>query len=259
MIRLSKAFVPFSQKERDRQLIAETALQPSFVFCFHFEVRDRNKLPRFFFFFRGAAADTTVLSGVFMKLLEERIRRDGKVCEGNILRVDSFLNHQIDPRLMRQLADEFRRLFADQKIDKVLTVEASGIAIAIMVAAAFEVPLVFAKKAKSKNIDNDNVYSADVVSFTHGTVNKVIISKEFLHAGERVLLIDDFLANGQAMLGLMDVAAQAGAEVAGIGIMVEKSYQKGRALLEDKGVRVESLARVASMDAETGVHFVGEV
>ncbi len=193
-----------------------------------------------------------------MKLLEDRIRRDGKVCEGNILRVDSFLNHQIDPALMQALAEEFHRLYGDRKIDKVLTVEASGIAIAIMVALSFGVPLVFAKKAKSKNIDNENVYSADVVSFTHGTVNKVIISKEFLHAGENVLLIDDFLANGQAMLGLMDVVAQAGATVAGIGIMVEKSYQKGRALLEERGVRVESLARVASMDAETGIRFVGE-
>lgn len=192
-----------------------------------------------------------------MELLEKRIREEGRVLPGEILKVDSFLNHQIDVRLMDRLADEFCRLFSDGPIDRVLTVEASGIASATLVALKLGVPLVFAKKSKTKNLDG-SVYSADVYSYTHGVMNQVVVSKSYLKAGERVLLIDDFLANGQASLGLASLVEQAGGTVAGIGILVEKSYQEGRALLEAKGYRVESLARVAAMDDFGGIRFVGE-
>lgn len=156
---------------------------------------------------------------------------------------------------MKELAKEFKRLFDGEKIDRVLTVEASGIAAAVFVALEFDVPLVFAKKAKTKNIDPANVYVADVYSYTHGITNQIVISRDFLKAGERVLLIDDFLANGKAMLGLTDIVRQAGAEVVGIGVLVEKAYQRGEAELKERGYRVEALAKVASMDPETGIVF----
>lgn len=192
-----------------------------------------------------------------MKLLEDRIRQDGIVAAGDILRVDSFLNHQIDIGLMDVLAGEFYRLFYGNRIDKVVTVEASGIAVAAFTARKFNVPLVFAKKAKTLNISSD-YYVADCYSYTHAIAGKVMISKNYLNEGEHVLIIDDFLANGQATLSLLNLCEQAGAIPVGVGIMVEKSYQPGRGYLEEKGIRVESLARVASMDPETGVHFVGE-
>ncbi|MBQ4333638.1 MAG: xanthine phosphoribosyltransferase [Clostridia bacterium] len=191
-----------------------------------------------------------------MQLLEDRIRRDGKIAPGDVLRVDSFINHQMDIQLMSRLAEEFRRRFADTPVDKVLTIEASGIAIAALVAQQFGVPLVFAKKSKTSNIP-DTVYSCPVRSYTHGNVNTILVSRDYLHAGERVLLIDDFLAHGEALRGLIDVVEQAGGTVVGAGILVEKAYQPGGADIRARGVRVESLARVASMDADAGtVEFI---
>lgn len=189
-----------------------------------------------------------------MQLLEDRIRRDGKVAPGNVLRVDSFINHQMDIALMEQLAQEFRRRFSGVRVDKVLTVEASGIAIATLVAQAFGVPLVFAKKAKTANLPDD-VYAATVRSYTHGNVNQVIVSKEFLHSGEHVLLIDDFLAHGEALQGLIDLVSQAGGTVAGAGILIEKAFQDGGQRIRSQGVQVESLARVQSMSDDGEITF----
>lgn len=190
-----------------------------------------------------------------MKLLEERIQKEGRVLPGDILKIDSFLNHQIDVVLMDQLAEEFYHRFACERVDKVLTLEASGIASATLTALKFKVPMVFAKKSKTSNIDDD-LYSAQAYSYTHARTNTIVVSKAFLKAGERILIVDDFLANGQASLALASLVEQAGATVAGIGILVEKAHQAGRGLLEEKGYRVESLARVASMDPETGITFV---
>ena len=189
-----------------------------------------------------------------MELLQQRILADGKVKPGGILKVDSFLNHQLDPELFYDMAQEFKRLFAGERIDKVLTVEASGIALAIMTGYVFGCKAVFAKKSKSKNI-SDDVYSAEVVSFTHGNTNTVILSKEYLHPGERVLIVDDFLATGAALVGLRALIEQAGAVLVGAGIAVEKVFQGGGDALRAQGVRVESLARIASM-SDDGLTFV---
>ena len=189
-----------------------------------------------------------------MKLLEQRILEDGKVLPGGILKVDSFLNHQLDPALMYEMALEFKRLFGDKGVNKVLTIEASGIAIAIMVGYVFGCPVVFAKKSKTKNI-SDNVYSVEVESFTHGNTNTVVVSKEYLNSGDRVLIIDDFLATGAALVGLKALVGQAGGTVVGAGIAVEKVFQGGGALLEKNGVHVESLARIASM-SDHSLEFV---
>lgn len=192
-----------------------------------------------------------------MKLLEDRIRKEGRVLPGDILKIDSFLNHQIDVLLMDQLADEFHTRFGNTPVDKVLTLEASGIASATLTALKFGVPMVFAKKSKTSNIDDD-LYSAQAYSYTHARTNTIVVSRAFLKPGEHVLIVDDFLANGQASLALASLVEQAGATVAGIGILVEKAHQAGRGLLEEKGYRVESLARVAAMDPETGVTFCGD-
>ena len=186
-----------------------------------------------------------------MNFLEERILRDGVVKPGNVLKVDSFLNHQMDIDLLEQIGQEFHRRFADQKITKVLTIESSGIAIAYPVAKAFNVPMVFAKKAKSLNLDGE-MYTAEVQSFTHGKVNRVIVSKKFLSPEDRVLIIDDFLANGCALQGLISIVDSAGAEVVGLGIAIEKGFQDGGWRIRNLGYRLESLAIVESMDAETG-------
>lgn len=186
-----------------------------------------------------------------MKLLEERIRRDGVVKEGNILKVDSFLNHQMDIELFNEMGKEWARLFADRPINKILTVEASGIGIACVAAQHFHAPVVFAKKAKSLNIDGE-VYKTEIESFTHKRVYNVIVSQKFLGPEDHVLIIDDFLANGCALEGLLDIAAKAGATVEGIGIAVEKGFQDGGARIRSKGVRLESLAIVDGMDAATG-------
>ena len=186
-----------------------------------------------------------------MELLEQRIRRDGTVKDGDVLKVDSFLNHQVDSVLLDQLAQEFQRLFAGAPITKVLTVEASGIAIAYATALRLGVPMVFAKKNQTRNIAGD-VYSTRIQSFTHGRVYDVIMSKQFLGPDDHVLIVDDFLANGCALEGLLDIAQQAGAKVEGIGIAIEKGFQPGGAMIREKGYRVESLAIVESMDPETG-------
>ena len=182
-----------------------------------------------------------------MKLLEERIKQDGRVIGTEVLKVDNFLNHQVDPALMKAMGDEFARLFADAKVDKVLTVESSGIAPAVFAALALNVPMVFARKKKSLTLSEDH-YTADVYSFTKQETNHVIVDKRFIHPGERLLLIDDFLANGQAVEGMMQIAEAAGAEVVGVGIVIEKTFQKGRALLDERDVRVESLARIAAFE-----------
>ena len=186
-----------------------------------------------------------------MKLLEDRIRKDGTVKAGNVLKVDSFLNHQMDVALFDAMGEEFKRLFADEKIDKILTIEASGIGIAVIAARHFGVPVVFAKKTQSINIDGE-VYSTKIESFTHKRVYDVIVSKKFIHEGERILIIDDFLANGCAAMGLIDIIESAGATVAGIGIAIEKGQQKGGKELRERGYHLESLAVIESMDDVTG-------
>ena len=186
-----------------------------------------------------------------MNFLEERILKDGIVKPGNVLKVDSFLNHQMDITLMDQMGEEFHRRFADKQVTKVLTIESSGIAIACSVARCFGVPVVFAKKAKSINLDGE-MYVAEVESFTHKNVNNVIVSKKFLQADDHVLIIDDFLANGCALQGLISITVSAGATVAGIGIAIEKGFQIGGRVIRNLGYRLESLAIVEAMDAETG-------
>ena len=182
-----------------------------------------------------------------MKLLKERIRKDGKIKAGNVLKVDSFLNHQMDIALFNEMGKEFKRLFADCKVNKILTIEASGIGIACIVAQYFDVPVVFAKKAQSINIDGD-VYSTKIQSFTHQRVYDVIVSKKYLNPEDHILIIDDFLANGCALEGLIDLVQSAGATVEGIGIAIEKGFQQGGKLIRDRGIRLESLAIVDSME-----------
>ena len=186
-----------------------------------------------------------------MNFLEERIAKDGVVKPGNGLKVDSFLNHQMDPRLMVQMAEEFKRRFAGKPINKILTIEASGIGIAAFVALVFDVPLVFAKKSKSINIDGE-MYVAEVESFTHKNKNQVIVSRKFLNENDHVLIIDDFLANGCALQGLIQIAESAGATVEGCGIAIEKGFQIGGRVIRNLGYQLESLAIVDAMDAETG-------
>lgn len=189
-----------------------------------------------------------------MELLKDKIRKDGIVKEGNILKVDSFLNHQMDIGLFCEIGKEFKRRFADTEITKILTIEASGIGIACVAAMFFDVPVVFAKKSKTKNIAGD-VYKTQVKSFTHGRVYDVIVSKDFLKPDDKVLVIDDFLASGCALIGLIDLIKESGATLQGAGIVIEKGFQIGGRILRDNGIRVESLAIVDSMDTETGVVF----
>lgn len=185
-----------------------------------------------------------------MNFLEERIAKDGVIKENNVLKVDSFLNHQMDIQLLDEIGKEFHRRFADKPITKVLTIEASGIAIAYPVAQYFNVPMVFAKKAKSINIDGD-MYTAEVESFTHKNKNQVIVSKKYLTADDHVLIVDDFLANGCALQGLISICESAGATVDGIGIAIEKGFQFGGKSIRNLGYHLESLAIVDSMDWET--------
>ena len=189
-----------------------------------------------------------------MKQLEERILRDGSVSSGNILKVDSFLNHQIDPAFMYSMAQEIKRLFEGEQIDKILTVEASGIAIAVMAGYVMGLPVVFAKKSKTLNISGD-VYSAEVYSFTHKNVNTVTVGKKRLSAGERILIVDDFLANGAALEGLCSLIEQAGAVAVGAAIAIEKAFQQGGDRLREKGLHIESLARIGEM-SDDGISFL---
>lgn len=186
-----------------------------------------------------------------MQLLKDRIRKDGKIKEGNVLKVDSFLNHQMDVKLFQEIGKEFKRRFADEEITKILTIEASGIGIACVAAEVFDVPVVFAKKTQTKNIAGD-VYTTKVESFTHGRVYDIIVSKEFLGKGDKVLLIDDFLANGKALEGLAELVTKSGAELVGAGVVIEKGFQVGGDIIRSKGIHLESLAIVESMDEKTG-------
>ena len=186
-----------------------------------------------------------------VNFLEERIMKDGIVKEGNVLKVDSFLNHQMDIRLFDQIGEEFKKRFEGTEINKILTIEASGIGIACVVARHFDVPVVFAKKSKSINIEGD-VYVAEVESFTHKCKNQVIVSKKFINPEDKILIIDDFLANGCALQGLISIVKSAGASVEGIGIAVEKGFQTGGQVIRNLGYHLESLAIVDSMDATTG-------
>ncbi len=189
-----------------------------------------------------------------MKLLEERIRRDGKVGEGDVLKVDSFLNHQIDVAFLSELGKEFYRLFADEQINKVLTIEASGIGIACLTAQQFGCPVVFAKKTKTNNI-YASVYTADVYSYTHQRPYTIVVSKEFLQPDDRVLIIDDFLAKGSALRALWKLIGEAGATTVGAGIVIEKAFQPGGAELRKEGMRIEALARISAMSVRDGVTF----
>ena len=186
-----------------------------------------------------------------MNCLEERILKDGVVKKGNVLKVDGFLNHQIDIKLLNEMAKEWVKRFEGKKIDKILTIEASGIGVACIAAQHFNVPVVFAKKAKSINLDG-GMYRAEVESFTHKVTNNVIVSKKYLTADDHVLIIDDFLANGCALQGLIEIAKYAGATIEGIGIAIEKGFQGGGALIREMGYQLESLAIIDSMDEETG-------
>ena len=189
-----------------------------------------------------------------MKLLEDRIRKEGKVIGSDIVKVDSFLNHQMDVAFFTEMAKEFERLYHNCGVNKILTIEASGIGVACITAQVFGCPLVFAKKSKTINIAGD-VWTSKVHSFTHGRDYDIIVSKDYLTSADRVLLIDDFLANGAALTGLIELCSQAGAEVVGAGICIEKAFQPGGDKIRSRGVRVESLARIKSMGVEDGIEF----
>ena len=191
-----------------------------------------------------------------MKLLEDRIRSDGEVLPGNVLKINSFLNHQVDPELMKKVGEEFSQLFKDSGVTKVLTCEASGIAPGIMAAYELHVPMVFARKKKPATL-NDAVYWADVYSYTKKVTNQICVEQKFLHKDDHLLIIDDFLANGEAVKGMINIANQAGAEVAGVGIVVAKTFQGGSDWIKEHGYRLEALAEIASL-ANNQVHFVGE-
>ena len=190
-----------------------------------------------------------------MELLKDRIRKDGKIRGTEVLKVDSFLNHQMDVDLFDAIGAEFKRRFADCEVNKILTIEASGIGIACLAARHFHCPVVFAKKSQSRNISPD-VYTAKVESFTHGKVYDVVVSKEYLNPGDKILLIDDFLANGEALRGLAKLVRDSGAELVGAGIVIEKAFQPGGDNLRGEGMRVESLARVSAMSETDGITFV---
>ena len=189
-----------------------------------------------------------------MELLKQRILKDGKLRDGNVLKVDSFLNHQMDVGLFKEMGKEFKKRFSDCEINKILTIEASGIGVACLAAEVFGVPVVFAKKSRSKNIDGD-VYTSKVHSFTHGRVYDIIVSKDYLKAGDKVLIIDDFLANGAALMGLSKLVEDSEAELVGAGICIEKGFQPGGKMLRKAGLRIESLAIIDSMSPEDGIKF----
>ena len=189
-----------------------------------------------------------------MKLLQDRIVADGKIEAGNILKVDSFLNHQIDVSLLEEIGQEFKRQFGDREVNKILTIEASGIAIACIAARYFNVPVVFAKKSRSLNIAGD-VYTAKVESFTHKNTNDIIVSKKFLSPEDRILIVDDFLANGKAILGLCQLVEQAGATLVGAGVVIEKGFQDGGTRIREAGIDLRSLAILEEMDVHTGIRF----
>ncbi len=189
-----------------------------------------------------------------MEILERRIRQDGRVLPGGVLKVDSFLNHQIDVELYTLMAEEWHRLYADAGVTKILTIEASGIGLACITGQVFSCPVLFAKKSRSRNLDG-SFYTAEVESFTHGGVSTILVSRDYLPATDRVLIVDDFLANGAALSGLISLVEQAGATLVGAGIAIEKAFQPGGRLIRARGVRVESLARISSMDDDGEIEF----
>lgn len=193
-----------------------------------------------------------------MKLLEKMVKQDGKVYPNNVLKVDSFINHQIDPKLMIEMAEVLHHYFKDKKVTKILTIEASGIAPSILVANLFNVPMLFAKKSVPSTLNKDAFYTAQVHSYTKNVTNNIIVSKDFLKEDDHVLIIDDFLANGQAVLGLADLIKQAKANLVGVGILIEKSFQDGRKLLEANNIDVCSLCRLASLDNEEVVFLTAD-
>lgn len=192
--------------------------------------------------------------GVNMELLKDRIRKDGIIKEGNVLKVDTFLNHQMDIKLFNEMGKEFKKRFEDVKVDKILTIESSGIGISAVVAQYFDVPVVFAKKTKSINLDG-SMLSAQIESYTHKNTYEVMVASRFISKGENILIIDDFLANGCAAMGLCKIINTAGANVAGVGIVIEKGFQKGGRLMRENGIRVESLAIIDGMDSKTQTFF----
>ncbi len=194
--------------------------------------------------------------GVLVKLLEERIKKDGQVLEGDVLKINSFLNHQVDPKLMMEIGQEFARLFKDSDITKVLTCEASGIAPSIMAAYTLNVPMVFARKKKPSTL-NDAVYLADVFSYTKKVNNKICVEKKFLSSTDKVLILDDFVAHGEAVKGMVSIVQQAGAKIVGVGAVVAKDFQGGSDWIKKQGLRFEALANIASFEGGE-VHFVGE-
>ena len=191
-----------------------------------------------------------------MRILEDRIKKDGRFLGNNVLKVDSFLNHQVDPDLMLIIGKEFYKRFKNEKISKILTVESSGISPALITGLQFHVPIIFARKHQSLTL-NDNLYTSTVYSYTKKVNNKISISNKFLTSKDHVLIIDDFLANGQAVEGLIDIIKQSGATLCGVGIVIEKTFQKGRKLLDKRGIRVESLARIKNFDNDE-IHFIDE-
>lgn len=190
-----------------------------------------------------------------VELLERRIREEGRVLPGGVLKVDGFLNHQMDPALFTEMAREFHRLYAGEDVNKILTIEASGIGLACITGQVFGCPVLFAKKSKSRNIDGE-WYTAEVESFTHGTVSTVMVAKTRLSPDDRVLIVDDFLAHGSALSGLISLVKQAGGTVVGAGIAIEKAFQQGGALVRSTGVRVEALARIAAMGDDGSIAFI---
>ncbi|GAA0593329.1 xanthine phosphoribosyltransferase [Virgibacillus siamensis] len=192
-----------------------------------------------------------------MKALKEKIQQDGKMLSESVLKVDAFLNHQIDPQLMKEIGEEFAERFQGQGITKILSIESSGIAPAVMTGLVMDVPVIFARKRKSLTL-SDDLYTANVYSYTKHESNDISVSREFINSGDTILIMDDFLANGQAALGLIDIAQQSGAAIAGIGIVIEKGFQPGRKLIQERGIQVESLANIASLKNKE-VSFFEEV
>ncbi len=216
----------------------------------------KNNLKDFFYLFQVEEVLISFLRRIILKELVDRIKQDGEVLPGNVLKINSFLNHQVDPQLMMHVGEEFARLFKDEKVDKVLTCEASGIAPGVMAAYQLHVPMIFARKKKPSTL-NDAVYWADVFSYTKKVNNKICVEEKFLHPGEHILIIDDFVAHGEAVKGMVNIAKQAGCNIVGVGAVVAKTFQGGSEWVENEGLRFEALAKIDSFENDQ-VHFEGE-
>ena len=216
----------------------------------------KNNLKDFFYLFQVEEVLISFLRRIILKELVDRIKQDGEVLPGNVLKINSFLNHQVDPQLMMHVGEEFSRLFKDEKVDKVLTCEASGIAPGVMAAYQLHVPMIFARKKKPSTL-NDAVYWADVFSYTKKVTNKICVEEKFLHKGEHILIIDDFVAHGEAVKGMVNIAKQAGCNIVGVGAVVAKTFQGGSEWVENEGLRFEALAKIDSFENDQ-VHFEGE-